>query len=321
MSLPLVSIVIPTYNQASYIEKALLSAIQQTYSNLEIIIADDHSSDDIKGQVQKFLDDKRVKYFRNEKNIGRVRNYKKSIEEYASGDWVLMLDGDDYLTDKFFINDAIKFILEDKKVVFVQAGHTVRGNDTIYKQWISLPDIEQDVCKLSGVNFFFNFNSKFSHLATLYKRSLAVSLDFYRLNILSSDVESILRLSLLGNIILLKRSVGIWFQHSSNATRSPSLFIHLKNILLYKYCKEFAIEQGISKQKANNWEIKNLRRYMINEVKKSWQNDNIFNRVQFIQSIKIGYILFKRFGFHFLSFSLLLRVLKNIFIQSSKIRT
>lgn len=313
MTLPLVSIIIPTYNQASYISRAVKSALDQVYPNLEIIIADDHSSENILIQIQELLDDPRIKYFKNNSNIGRVKNYRKSIEEYAIGDWVLVLDGDDYLTDNSFIADAIKLIIEDENVVFVQAGHTVLGKDIV--PYSSLPDIKQDYCIISGNEYFLNFKNRFSHLATLYKRSLAVNINFYRFNILSSDIESILRLSLLGKVILLKKTVGVWYQHSSNATRNPSSFTHKKNILLYQYCSDFAKKKGINKSVSNDWHIKNLQVYILNEVKKSWQKEKKLNRKQLSLSLKLLIVLFKRYHLKFLSIPLMLKLLK-IFLKN-----
>lgn len=315
MSFPLVSIIIPTYNQASYIERAVKSALSQSYINIEIIIADDHSSDDIIEHIKGFLSDKRIKYFKNKKNIGRVKNYKKSIEEYASGEWVLVLDGDDYLTDNDFISDAIQIVLSDKKIVFVQAGHTMIGSNINFQPIISVPDIKYDFCKVSGSEFFLNFDNRFSHLSTLYNRSLANSINFYRFNILSSDIESMLRLSLLGKVVLLKKSVGVWFQHPSNATRNPSLYIHLKNLLLYKYCKEFAIQHGISKSLAIKWQMKCLQKYVLNEIKKSWQDEKNFNINQLFRSLKILKLLFIQFKFNFLSFGFFFKMFKILLIK------
>ncbi|MGC8706738.1 MAG: glycosyltransferase family 2 protein, partial [Desulfurella sp.] len=91
MDKPKVTIAIPAYNQAKYIKQAIDSALNQDYPNLEVIVSDDASLDDTR-QIVKEYNDKRLKYYRNEKNIGRVANHRKLLYEYATGEYVLNLD-------------------------------------------------------------------------------------------------------------------------------------------------------------------------------------------------------------------------------------
>ena len=66
-----VTIMIPTYNQAVFIREAVDSALAQTYSNLEVIVGDDASTDGTQEIVAK-INDPRLKYVRNVCNLGRV---------------------------------------------------------------------------------------------------------------------------------------------------------------------------------------------------------------------------------------------------------
>jgi glycosyltransferase involved in cell wall biosynthesis len=63
---------IPTYNQAKYISKAIESALNIDYPNIEVIVSDDCSTDNTEEVVSKYLSDDRFKYIKNEKNLGRV---------------------------------------------------------------------------------------------------------------------------------------------------------------------------------------------------------------------------------------------------------
>ena len=54
MTLPLVSVVIPTFNKGQFIEKTLKSVVNQTYRNIEIILIDNGSSDDTRSRIQEF---------------------------------------------------------------------------------------------------------------------------------------------------------------------------------------------------------------------------------------------------------------------------
>jgi glycosyltransferase involved in cell wall biosynthesis len=103
---PLVTIAIPTYNRAnSYLPQALRSALAQTYSNLDIVVADNCSSDDTEAIVRDFHDS-RIRYFRHPVNIGAHSNFKFCLEQ-GRGDYFLLLQ-DDNLIDKDFIDACMR---------------------------------------------------------------------------------------------------------------------------------------------------------------------------------------------------------------------
>lgn len=102
------SIVIPTYNRASFLGVALESALSQDYQNLEIVICDDCSTDNTKEIVQKYIQDERIIYRRNSENKGQMPNYFYVIKELACGDWVFTLADDDYFDSEQFISKAMQ---------------------------------------------------------------------------------------------------------------------------------------------------------------------------------------------------------------------
>ena len=102
------SIVIPTYNRANFIEKALTSALSQDYDDLEIIISDDCSSDNTADIVKKYHYDKRVKYHRNTVNKGQMGNYLFAVKALAKGDWVFILCDDDYFDSPHYISTILQ---------------------------------------------------------------------------------------------------------------------------------------------------------------------------------------------------------------------
>ncbi len=66
---PLISVIMPCYNSSRFIVRAILSVLNQTYKNLELIIVDDCSTDDTKKIIKKFLkQDKRIKLYSTKKN-------------------------------------------------------------------------------------------------------------------------------------------------------------------------------------------------------------------------------------------------------------
>lgn len=99
--MPKVSVIIPAYNNATYLCEAIDSVLAQTYNDFEIIIVDDGSTDDTKNNVlsyvQRYPD--KIKYFyQRNKGAGSARN--KGIEE-AQGEYFAFLDADDFVTPEW----------------------------------------------------------------------------------------------------------------------------------------------------------------------------------------------------------------------------
>lgn len=90
----LVSIIMPSYNTAQYIEKTIKSVLDQKYTNWELIIVDDCSTDNTDEVVKKYLNDKRIKYLKNEQNSGAAISRNRALRA-ARGQWIAFLDSDD----------------------------------------------------------------------------------------------------------------------------------------------------------------------------------------------------------------------------------
>jgi glycosyltransferase involved in cell wall biosynthesis len=92
--MPYFSVIIPTFNRAHHIVKAIDSILSQTFSDFELIIVDDASTDTTKELVQSYTD-KRMVYIRNITNQERCISRNRGIEK-ASGKYICFLDSDDY---------------------------------------------------------------------------------------------------------------------------------------------------------------------------------------------------------------------------------
>lgn len=90
---PLVSVVIPTYNRADVVGRAINSALAQSHSNLEIIVADNASSDDT-AEIVNSITDKRVKFIRHDVNKGPGASRNTGLRN-STGDYIAFLDSDD----------------------------------------------------------------------------------------------------------------------------------------------------------------------------------------------------------------------------------
>lgn len=106
----------PVYNDISFLKQALESLLHQSYSNFELIIADDSSTDGSSEICKEFaLKDNRIRYIRHEKNIGISKNMEFLLEK-ASGEFFMWAANDD-IWDKNFIAHLVEILMQNSKLV------------------------------------------------------------------------------------------------------------------------------------------------------------------------------------------------------------
>lgn len=315
-----VNIIIPTFNQSRYLLKAVESALSQNYANLEVIVSDDGSTDDTESVINPFKADKRFRYFKNTTNLGRVGNYHKALYHYATGDYVLNLDGDDYLVDPNYIKEAIDLIKKhdlimvfaNKKAYFEKDGSFVK--DSINR---NLPQI------MKGNDLFLNSykNIAIPHMTTLYNRQYALKIGYYTKNIISADWESVLRLILNHKVGFIDRHVGVWRKHEANESHLLDLEKILSNVEYIESPYDFALNKNISsKAKLDYWRSKMLKKYFVKNILKGMAAQNSAFVSSLLQSIKkYDLTLYRRIAFDLRMIGLkLLTKNKRVFIFTIK---
>lgn len=105
-----VSIIMPSFNSEKFIKESINSIIEQTYSNWELIVIDDCSTDSTKSIVEG-ISDERIVFLQNTKNQGAAQTRNNGIEK-ASGRWIAFLDSDD-LWKKDKLEEQLRFMCEN----------------------------------------------------------------------------------------------------------------------------------------------------------------------------------------------------------------
>jgi glycosyltransferase involved in cell wall biosynthesis len=120
-TMPLVSVITPCYNQASYLEESIKSFLNQTYSNSECIIINDGSTDNTEEIALKLkLKDNRIKYlYQDHKGVSTARN---NAIKNSKGKYLLPLDADDLISPTY-VKECVSILenKEDVKIVYCEA--------------------------------------------------------------------------------------------------------------------------------------------------------------------------------------------------------
>lgn len=93
----IVSIIVPVYNTAEYVEECILSILSQSYKNIELILVNDGSTDGSGVVCKKYENLRNVIYIEQE-NLGTTAARKRGVEE-SHGEWIMFVDSDDYLLE------------------------------------------------------------------------------------------------------------------------------------------------------------------------------------------------------------------------------
>jgi glycosyltransferase involved in cell wall biosynthesis len=141
-NMPLVTVIIPTYNLAHYIVETLDSILMQTYTNMEIIIIDDGSQDHTDEVLAPYMT--KITYAYQE-NLGISRTYNRAIE-MAQGEYICFLEADDYWITKDKVEKQVALFQDNPSIDYILTGWeevTPTGDQILntVKIWEKAPEL------------------------------------------------------------------------------------------------------------------------------------------------------------------------------------
>ena len=137
---PLVTFVVPCYEMADLLPECLRSLLQQTFCDFEILVMDNCSLDNTPEVVHSFRDD-RMRYIRNERNLGHVRNFVKGVT-LARGKYVWVIAADDLLRSRQVLGRYVELMERSSGVgyVFCRAIEVRNGKEAGVVEWADCGD-------------------------------------------------------------------------------------------------------------------------------------------------------------------------------------
>jgi len=219
---PKVSVCIPVYNGQDYIAEAIESVQAQTFHDYEIIVCDNCSTDDTEKIVRSY-DDARIRYCRNEKNLGLVGNANRCLE-LSEGEYICILHHDDTMLPENLELKA-KVLDENPQVGFVHSNlYWVDEGGNVLSEW--LEDAQRDYIE-DGKKVFLRYMKRMPKGALIFigsvlaRKECYVELGGFREDLPhSNDNEMWLRLSLFYDVACVGKPLVTWRQHGTSTSSS-----------------------------------------------------------------------------------------------------
>ena len=224
-SSPLISLIIPTLNNAPTIKSTIQSLIEQSYKNIEIIIIDGRSDDGTIDIINNFLpngqpDKTQIKICLNEKDGGIYDAMNKGIEQ-SNGEWLLFIGGDDRLYDEDILSEIFSNDLSGNNLVY---GNVVYDNKILHKASFGKMLFLKNTIHQQGAFFNkkcfddFRFNTNYKILADyelnllLYKKRTPVKkVDYVISKCGSNGVSKNVSIALYREELNIKKSIFKWY--------------------------------------------------------------------------------------------------------------
>jgi len=224
MSEVLVTIITPTYNHEMYIGRCIESVISQTYSNWELIIIDDGSTDKTAEIIAQYSDS-RIKYI-HQNNVGIWKlkeTYNKGLR-IAQGELIAILEGDDFWPPDKLDKQIASFECKDTVLSCGKASQVNHNGFVIdiANKNINLPDLLTGEFALRELLLGNNFISACTVMCR--KEALEIIGGFQQANYTPFvDYPTWLELCLYGNVIILDDTMGYWRRHEQQITNQLPL--------------------------------------------------------------------------------------------------
>ena len=223
---PLISLIMPVYNDERHIKIAIDSVLNQSYSNWELIIVDDCSTDDTVNTIKAY-NDSRIKLFTLNKNSGGAFYPRQIALNYAKAEFICTLDSDDFLEPLYFEKMINRII---SKRADICCSQLIKKNNCGKKTVGKLPlDNFDSNSTFSGKEAYFktvpeyliNLNGALIK-AELWKKALTI----YKTEI--CDMYSAHDDENLGRIILLEANVVVFSDAIYYYIINPNSVTHIK---------------------------------------------------------------------------------------------
>lgn len=279
MNNPLVSVIIPNYNHARYLDERIQSVLNQTYQNFEIIFLDDKSADNSVEIVNKYKDNPHFSHIIiNEHNSGSTFKQWHKGFELAKGDLVWIAESDDSCDKTLLERNVKNFIKDEHCVLSFACSLKMDENGVLHEK---MQNITSDSI-MNGMEFCRKYlycgNIILNASSALFKKNIAQKLDKRYMKYKGAgDRLFWIELAECGNVGMISNPLNYFRKHISNTTsmlyKDGTDFYEAK--WTYDYIKnKHNISREESKRICTNYlyRIKYVEEFKSEEIRKDLVN-------------------------------------------------
>ena len=267
---PIVSVIIPNYNYAPFLDERFRSVLNQTYQNFEVIILDDCSTDDSLDIINKYKINPHVSQIvTNKINSGSpFKQWQKGFE-LAKGELIWIAESDDSCSLDFLSRMVPLFKKESVVFSFCRSQHMTE-NGRLLSTWHN--EISGDFC-CKGLDLIERYLGVYNLVtnasSVLFRRESALSVSQQYVNYRGAgDWLFWIELAQIGDVAFCDEALNFFREHSANTTRNcyESGQNYIEGKLIFDYLKENKL---ISKQA----QIRNRREHVNAILKRKFENE------------------------------------------------
>jgi glycosyltransferase involved in cell wall biosynthesis len=293
----LVSIIMPVYNGAPFLERSIKSVLNQTFNNWELIIIDDDSNDNSLQVIQEFLPNKNIILLSNNSNKGIAATRNVGLKN-ASGLYIALLDQDDEWLPTKLEKQIQLFKSSSVDYALVYTNTKVQlNNGILINKKINIepgPSIQENLIKLFQSNFI-------SSLTVLIKKEYLDEVGFFNEDIRwgGDDYELWLRLATKYKFGFINETLTIRHEHGGNFSAPKKKIMTGTIKLAENFAEEHAfLKDYLKKNKATQFYRFGIESFKSNNIRQGFYyvlRSFFFDRIAFkLFSLTIKHALFGR---------------------------
>lgn len=268
--MPKVSVIVPTFNRATYVCLAIESILHQSFTDFEIIVTDDASTDDTRLRIGQFTDT-RVKYVLNPVNLGLSRNYSRAME-LATGEYIQFFSDDDIMNSTC-LEENVKALdthptagLVHSDINVIDADGNISSNlhwaTGFWKKWAPLHSVSRLFPKEEYHRYLFMINNTICMPTVMIRRSLVGKAGYINNDVVMLiDLDYWLKCTLFHDVYFVNKKLVNFRNHplsTTNLTCNGELLIREFDLLSRSLNDNFAAQVRVKR----SWLTDTMRQTM-----------------------------------------------------------
>lgn len=246
---PLVSVIVPCFNHEKFVTESLLSVINQSYRNVQLIVIDDGSTDNSAEVIRKIKKDFNF-IFETQSNVGISATLNRAITEYANGKYIAILASDDFW-HKDKLSQQVEFMEQNKDFAMVCSESYIIDSESnvvsefdkkLFEGSYSFEEIAYGRCLIPA-------------LTTMIRKEIFQEVGLFDQNLIIEDMDMWLRIAYRNKIGVINRKLAFYRQHSTNVSSKGIIMAKSRFQILNKW-KHIPSKQF--KKMKRNWELQAL---------------------------------------------------------------